>query len=397
MKVLKSKERRIMRRSFPRLPNGLGHIKYLGEGRSNPYAVLPPVYENGYKYGKALCYVPDWYTAFAVLMSYKAGTYHPGDEIELARKMHPRLEEEMSDLAKRIIADYQIVAAKRDSYVRAGQHTFYSVYESYMESRFGEYAPSPYSENTVRMYKSNIHRWESIYNKAIEEITVDDLQNIINSLADQFKRGTCQNALSVCSVVFSHAISRGYVDKSPVTSVKIPYKAGPTESSLAYTDEHLEKIWRAAAQGDRVAIEVIEQVYTGFRVGAMYDLVLDFDKDTVYGGVKTGKRLIPLHPFVREFFRNYPRPPYPRTYLNTQVKNMCSHLDIPPVYTTHSARHTFKRLCDKYGVNQIASRIMMGHSTGKDVHDRVYTHWEIEDLRKELLKIPPIGTKSAQI
>lgn len=386
-----------MRRSFPRLPNGLGHIKYLGEGRSNPYAVLPPVYENGYKYGKALCYVPDWYTAFAVLMSYKAGTYHPGDEIELARKMHPRLEEEMSDLAKRIIADYQIVAAKRDSYVRAGQHTFYSVYESYMESRFGEYAPSPYSENTVRMYKSNIHRWESIYNKAIEEITVDDLQNIINSLADQFKRGTCQNALSVCSVVFSHAISRGYVDKSPVASVKIPYKAGPTESSLAYTDEHLEKIWRAAAQGDRVAIEVIEQVYTGFRVGAMYDLVLDFDKDTVYGGVKTGKRLIPLHPFVREFFRNYPRPPYPRTYLNTQVKNMCSHLDIPPVYTTHSARHTFKRLCDKYGVNQIASRIMMGHSTGKDVHDRVYTHWEIEDLRKELLKIPPIGTKSAQI
>ena len=385
-----------MKRSFPRLPNGLGHIKYLGEGRSNPYAVLPPVYQNGYRYGKALCYVPDWYTAFAVLMSYKAGTYHPGDEIELARKMHPGMEEEISDLAKRIIADYQIIAAKKDSYIKAGYHTFYSVYESFMESRFGEYAPTEFSDNTVKMYKSAIKRWEPIYEQAIEEITVDDLQNIINQLADKYKKGTCQNALSVCSVVFTHAIAKGYVDKSPTSSVKIPFKAGSTESSLAYTDEHLIKIWKAAVKGDRVAIEIIEQVYTGFRVGAMYDLKIDFKKDTVYGGVKTGKRLIPLHPFVREFFKNYPRPPYPRTYLNTQVKNLCSRLNIPPEYTTHSARHTFKRLCDKYDVNPIASRIMMGHSTGKDVHDRFYTHWEIEDLRKELLKIPPLGTESAQ-
>lgn len=386
-----------MRRSYPRLPNGMGHIKFIGKGRSNPYAVLPPVYKNGsYEYSKALCYVPDWYTAFAVLMAYKAGTYHPGDEIEMARKMHPYMEGEMNDLAKRIIADYQIIAARKDAYVKAGQHTFYSVYESFMETRFGEYAPTGFSDNTVRMYKSAIKRWESIYDKAIEEVTVDDLQSIINSLADKYKKGTCQNALAVCSVVYSHAIAKGYVDKSPTSSVKIPFKAGSTESSSAYTDEHLRVIWSAADRGDRVAIQILEQVYTGFRVGAMYDLEIDFQNNTVYGGVKTGKRLIPLHPFVKEWFRNYPRPPYPRTYLNTQVKSLCSRLDIPPIYTTHSARHTFKRLCDKYNVHPIASRVMMGHSAGKDVHDRFYTHWEIEDLRKELLKIPPIGTESAQ-
>lgn len=385
-----------MRRTFPRLPNGLGHIKYLGKGRSNPYAVLPPVYKDGYQYQKALCYVPDWYTAFAVLMSYKAGTYHPGDEIALARQMHPKMETEMSDLAKRIIADYQIVAARKDSFVKAGQHLFYEVYESYMETRFGEYAPTGYSESTVKMYQSAIKRWESIYDSAVEEITVDELQTIINHLADKYKKGTCQNALSVCSVVFSHAIARGYIDRSPTQSVKIPFKAGSTDSASAYTDEHLKIIYGAASQGDRVAIQILEQVYTGFRVGAMYDLEIDFENETIYGGVKTGKRLIPLHPFVKEWFRNYPRPPYPRTYLNTQIKSLCSHLDIPPIYSTHSARHTFKRLCDKYGVHPIASRMMMGHSTGKDVHDRFYSHFDMDDLKKEIRKIPPIGTESAQ-
>lgn len=384
--MLKSVERRIMRRSFPRLPNGLGHIKYLGKGRSNPYAVLPPVYREGYQYGKALCYVPDWYTAFAVLMAYKAGTYHPGDEIEIAKKMHPHMEGEMSDLAKRVVADYQII--KGDA--KAGQHTFYSVYESFMEARFGEYAPTGFSENTVKMYQSSIKRWEPLHNKAIEEITVDDLQGVINSLADKYKKGTCKNSLAVCSSIYSHAMAKGYVSRSLASSVKIPFKAGSTESSSAYTDEHLRVIWSAAEQDDRVAIEIIEQVYTGFRVSAMYDLEIDFKHNTVYGGVKTGKRLIPLHPFVKELFRKYPLPPYPRTYLNAQVKSLCNRLGLPAIYTTHSARHTFKRLCDKYNVHPIASRIMMGHSTGSDVHDRFYTHFDIEDLRKEILKIPPI-------
>ena len=29
------------RKKYPKLPNGFGSIKYLGKGRSNPYAVYP--------------------------------------------------------------------------------------------------------------------------------------------------------------------------------------------------------------------------------------------------------------------------------------------------------------------------------------------------------------------
>ena len=72
------------RKKYPKLPNGYGQIRYLGSNRRNPYGVYPPAteeYPNGQmKPRKALCYVPDWTTGFAVLTAYRAGTYTQGME-----------------------------------------------------------------------------------------------------------------------------------------------------------------------------------------------------------------------------------------------------------------------------------------------------------------------------
>ncbi len=94
------------RKKYPKLPNGYGSIKYLGGKRRNPYAVHPPTTEfnlNGVpQTPKALCYVSDWITGFAVLTAYKAGTYYPGMENELS----PGNLESSSSLAQKILSDY---------------------------------------------------------------------------------------------------------------------------------------------------------------------------------------------------------------------------------------------------------------------------------------------------
>ena len=76
------------RKKYPKLPNGYGQIRYLGSNRRNPYGVYPPAteeYPNGQmKPQKALCYVPDWTTGFAVLTAYRAGTYIQGMEKDFA-------------------------------------------------------------------------------------------------------------------------------------------------------------------------------------------------------------------------------------------------------------------------------------------------------------------------
>ncbi|MCI8276284.1 MAG: integrase, partial [Lachnospiraceae bacterium] len=122
------------RKKYPKLPNGYGSIKYLGGKRRNPYAVHPPVTEftiDGIpKTPKALCYVDDWMTGFAVLTAYKAGTYYPGMEKEFS----PDKAENPSGLAQRILADYS--RSKGIARAEQAKLTFSEVYEQYYEYKY---------------------------------------------------------------------------------------------------------------------------------------------------------------------------------------------------------------------------------------------------------------------
>ena len=74
-------------RPISRLPSGYGSIRYLGSGRSRPYAVHPPAVkkENTYIRPDAICYVSNWFAGFAVLTAFHAGVYEEGMEEEIDR------------------------------------------------------------------------------------------------------------------------------------------------------------------------------------------------------------------------------------------------------------------------------------------------------------------------
>lgn len=55
-------------------------------------------------------------------------------------------------------------------------------------------------------------------------------------------------------------------------------------------------------------------------------------------------------------------------------------------HTPHDCRHTFNYLCDKYHVNDIDKKLMLGHAF-QDVTNKVYLHRNPEDLRSEIEKI----------
>lgn len=383
-----------MKRKYPRLPNGMGSIKYLGKGRSNPYGVYAPEYKLSNKsicYPKAICYVDDWYVGFAVLVAYKAGAYHPGDEVEISRQRKSIPDWEMSDLSKKILADYRSIGAKKEEIQNLQKHKFKDLYEAYMEKRFGQFATAPFAEHTVDVYEDSYNRLQPIHDRYIEDLKVDDIQDVINKLAIKYSKSTLSSVLNVCSNVFVFAIDHEYVPRNLCSSVKIPIIAKDSKQTNAYTDDDLAKLWAAARSGDRTAIQVIIQTYTGFRVGAMYDMEVDLKNRTIYGGVKTGKRTVPIHPAIMPLLQDLNGAcavPCCQSYIGKRIIDLCKSLGIEPIYKSHSARHTFKRLCDKYDVNPLASRLLMGHSLNtSDIHDAVYTHWDIEDLRREIEKI----------
>lgn len=384
------------KRTHPRLPNGLGSIKYLGKGRSNPYAVYPPEHKvtdgGSLVYKRALCYVPDWYTGFAVLISYRAGNYHPGDELDIPQSVKTTDFSQLDGAVRKIIADYMAVGKKQEALVNLTKHTFSDVFDEYYNSKFGEYTADTLSAGSQKQYRAAFRQWDRFHDRYIEDISRVHLQDQVNEWSDTYSANTLHLRLAVIKCVFGYAVTAGYISSNPCDRVKIPAKAKKEEHAIPYTSAELKKIWKAANKGNDTAKAVLIQTYSGFRVSAFNDMKVDLKNGTLTGGVKTGTRTIPIHPAILGFIKD-------RTVrgklslwsnqrqINMEISNLCSSLDIRR-HSSHSARHTFKMLCDRYGVNPVAARYMMGHSLKyADVHDAVYSHFEIEDLRKELNKI----------
>lgn len=380
-----------MGRKHPRLANGMGSIKYLGKGRTNPYAVYAPEYnvtkKGSLSYTKAICYVPDWYTGFAVLVSYKAGTYKPGDEIDIARRMQETDEREMSYVAKKILSDYRQIGKKEEQRLEYSKHPFRDVADEYLDERFGEYSTQRFSKETERNYRSHLAAFET--DRYTEDIDLDYLQKIVNDMSNIYSLSYITSRVAVLRNVFAYAKRKGYVDRNPVEDVRIPTKAAKSKHIQPYSDEELKKLW-AASSHDKDARYVLIQCYSGFRLGAFYDH-FEVHEDYFFGGVKKRadekRRVVPIHSAIVSFIEDKDPILWPvYASANHHIGNMCERLNIAP-HTSHSARHTFKRLCDKYGVNPTISRALMGHTLGTDIHDNVYTHFELDQLKAEIEKI----------
>lgn len=69
---------------------------------------------------------------------------------------------------------------------------------------------------------------------------------------------------------------------------------------------------------------------------------------------------------------------------NRYLKSIMKDLSIEKTITFHRARHSFKTIAARKGMqNTIVERIM-GHADGNDIAD-IYTHLQDEDIIREML------------
>ena len=147
-------------------------------------------------------------------------------------------------------------------------------------------------------------------------------------------------------------------------------------------------------------------IYTGWRIGellAMRTDDVDLTEWTMRGGSKTeaGKnRLVPIHSRIRPLIerlydpdREYliPSPDGNRplsyyTYRDVYFRRVTEQLGMPD-HRPHDCRHTFASEADSAEMNKLCIKRIMGHAS-QDITDRVYTHKTIEELRREIEKIP---------
>lgn len=383
------------RKKHQRLPSGWGSVRYLGKGRRNCYAVHPPCTNQDPETGRyirspALCYVDDWYVGFAVLNAYRAGNYHPGDEVAIRDALGSSTSGDVDKFVDRILKDSgRMPAAEK-------LPTFSEVYAQWREWKCGPNAPKELSASQQRKFTTAFRNLTAIHDREFARLTVDELQAVINARADDLGKGSLNVMKSLLRQVYDWAESRGIVEKNLAKHVVIPASAKEDEHGIPLTEDDIRLLWKHRDDPDcELALCLC---YSGHRIGEYAEVEVDLEAGCFRGGLKTeaGKgREVPIHPAIRPLIearlaRQGSLLIVSANHQGTKLSRALLSIGIEPRHTAHDCRHTFSMLCERYGVPENDRKRLMGHAFGNDVTNSVYGHRSLDDLRQSIQLIPAL-------
>lgn len=376
------------KQKHPNLPNGYGSIRRLSGNRTNPYAVHPPVTEfapDGKPIThKALCYVSDWYVGFAVLTAYKAGTYTPGMEKDLVVSQDLSAAE-MTDFVNKVLADYTTMTRQPEENETM---TFEELYEKFYDWKYN--GKRQYSYQSKASTGSAFKNCKALHKIKIDEITCEQMQEVIDSCP--LKHASLENILSLMKQMYHYAIGQFLIDKDPTMLLKINSE-DDDEHGVPFSVSDLEKLWDH--EKDDVAQVLLILCYSGYRIMELQNIKIDLNKMYFEGGLKTTaskERIVPIHSAIQHIVKKRMEKygsilPGSYSKFRSSLVSYLPSLDLDADHTSHDCRHTFSKLCKKYKVNENDRMRMLGHKF-KNVTNDVYGHRDLEDLRKEIEKIP---------
>lgn len=369
------------KRKHPKLPNGFGSIKKLSGNRTNKYGVYPPTTEfneNGSPVSrKALCYVPDWYTGFYALMQYNNGSFQADDFLSAEIKPSDRQKE----IIGKIIASYN-----NNSRAAAESKSFSDVYEEFFSYKYERDKTRVYSASSIGATKAAYKQAAALHNKPFRDIKTDDLQAVIDRC--EKKHATKEHIKNLFKQMYDYAYSHDLCDRKYADHVRIN-TPDDDEKGAPFSGAELDAIWSHAADNE-VIQAILIMIYSGYRISAYRTLEINMDDQYFRGGVKTtaGKnRIVPFSPEIAPFIRA----DNVLFCKNKQIfrKMFSEALQAIGItgHTPHDCRHTFSWLCDKYHVDALSKKMLMGHALGNDVTDLRYGHRTLDELRAEISKI----------
>lgn len=348
-------------RKYRKLPNKFGTIKKLSGKRRKPFAAYPPVdsyHDNGSPVSvPALGYFETWHEAYDKLAEYNKNPYD--------------------------IENLNI--------------TFAECYEMFYKDKF-ELSKREYSASAKSSSKAGFKNLSALHDIPIRKLRKRDFQHAIDSC--KLKHASLELMIQCAKDVSGFALENDIIQKdySQFLTINIP---DDDELGVPYTLEELDVLW--AHSNERAFQIALILIYTGMRIGELKTISIDWDNKTISGGLKTTagrNRIIPIHPFIECFLKNFSKEKLAIDYLRKQFDAKSTKYGIMTSiegtkHTFHDCRHTFSFLADKDDVkmDEVAKHLIMGHSLGSDVEKKVYSYRDVERLRSEVLKITYKGTK----
>lgn len=344
------------RMRFKRLPSGFGTIKHLSGKRRNPYVAYPTVKEKGYMLSgspisrSAIGYYSTYQDAYNALLEYNKKPY---------------------DVENKDI-------------------TFGEVHQMFFNEKFND-PNRDYSVSSIKSAKSGFGNLKAIHDTPIRQLKTYQLQTVMDNCT--LKRASLELMLMCLKGVYAFALKNDIVDKDYSQFVEIK-RVEDDEKGEPFTEEQIQALWQH--KDNEVAQIALIMIYSGLRIKELETIKIDLDNNVMIGGSKTrsGKnRTIPIHPAIKEMVATFdPKSFSAEYYRRIKFYDLLQDLNISnsakgTKHTPHDCRHTFVWLADKYKLDPLSKKLIVGHSLGSDIDDSRYGHRTPEELYSEICKI----------
>ena len=321
-----------------------------------------------------------------MLTAYNAGTYTKGMERSIVIGNEPNADN-MSDLVRMMLNNYSLITQRITGEPAEIKKTFKEVYEEFFDYKFVQ-SKKVYSKSLKVAMSAAFKLLSPLHSMSFKDIRYEDMQKLLDDCP--LKSASVENMHLLLRQMYKYAELRDMVDKDYSKFLKIN-RANDDEHGVPFTDEDIAILWNN--KDNPIAEILLIMIYSGHRINEYKVVDVDLEAKSFTGGIKTQSskiRVVPIHsailPLVKKRLeRDGALLSVSAGYLRQAIYSYLESKGIKK-HTPHDTRHTFSRLCDKYGVRENDKKRMLGHIIG-DVTNDVYGHRGLEDLRCEIEKI----------
>ncbi len=349
-----------------RLPNGYGSVVKLSGKRRNPYVVRKTA---GWRYDKD----KDKQVQEYVIIGY-APTKADGLQM---------------------LAEFN----KNPFDISSSKATFQEIFEKWSASKF-----PTISDSNVKGYNASYKLCGTLYNKVFKEIRLADLQYVVDTCEKNYP--TLRKLKVLFGQLYEYALKNDVCNKNYAEFVDIAKfrDRNPNKRDRnKFSKEEVARFWEL--KDDKYYQIVLMLIYTGLRISEMLDLLksdVHLDEhyfDVIDSKTPNGIRKVPIADKVMPFFEFWYNDTNGEYLLHTENGEKFKYRNYYDSYftplmenlgydkTTHCCRHTCVSMLAEAHIDQTIIKKIVGHSGKMTLTEKVYTHFDVEELINAINKI----------
>ena len=269
--------------------------------------------------------------------------------------------------------------------------TFKAIYEKWSKIKYPKV-----SHSSILGYTSAFDSVEKLHSMKIRDIKARHLQEAIETCNKGYP--TRRKIKYLFGQMYAYAMQNDIIMKDYSKYVDLGKNIKGPER-VPFNSKEIEKLWQHLEDLEFIDT-ILMMIYTGFRIGELLELKIsdiDLENRTITGGLKTqaGKnRLVPIHPKIFPLIEKRYNSNNKYLIINFKGQQMkydnyyrekflpiMEQLDMK--HKPHDCRHTFATLLSNANANSTAIKKMIGHESYVTT-EKIYTHKDIEELRKNI-------------